>query len=828
MRTQFAFVAMLIASMTLSAKSLSPEEALQRAASESGRQNAPALRGEATKLVFTQFTDANAPAVYVFSDKKKGFSLLSADDVAAPVLGFSDNQDFDPSDMPPALSYMLECYAAEIEAAQGLRSFRAPQEDTRAVIAPKLTTHWNQDYPYNSTTPVDNGEHSATGCVATAMAQVMNFHRWPHQGEGTAQISFNQTSYTKDLSQVSFDWGTYQDQYSGSCSGDEAAKIGALMEACGYSVGMQYSANASGAGNTAIAKALVENFDYSPNVSFRFRESYSLNAWIDAVYTTLAEDGPVIYTGVSAANEGHAFVVDGYAGDNYFHVNWGWGGMSDGNFLLSALDPYQQGIGGSKSGFNLQQGAVFGAKAAQGEAVGRPYVFIDAPEKNIEFIATKKAISIFFPFVSGTPTQSGLKKGYIIYNSAGKVVKEFVDTSVYTYDYMTYPEKSKRWENREFTGPTYLNTWLEYKSDTYKLYLTYTDEGIINAKGEVIEEPKTHVFPPTDEWPGYLIIDYKYDYKYGNDTYEAIVPKSGALEIADVAVPDELYAGLPMDLKLKVNSSYADDYALNYAVVLINSDNEYVKCKAASDILQSGENELTYSSDLAQVEEGTYKLYVMSADFPSEGYTQYYGPKEVSVVSPGESTIELVKWSFNNTSDAQTEGKGWANNLWFTATVKCTQGIHYGHLVAYVFPYEESAASAPAHAKAYVKAIEPANLTVTSVYGLQSEDFLLREGEVKEISAYDYNSSPLESGKKYFAMLQTVDNTKPEAPAWIDEDEPRVISMTNELSGVESVSVSDDSVPAEYYDLQGRKVASPKGGLYIRRQGTKAEKVALP
>ena len=248
---------------------------------------------------------------------------------------------------------------------------RAPLAATD--IAPLVSTTWNQGAPYNNLCPVYSGSNrSATGCVATAMAQVMNCHQWP-QSATTAIPGYTTESYGIDLTAglpaVTFDWANMQDSYSSSATGTAADAVATLMQYCGYSVEMDYGPE-SGSNTDMVAAALKAYFDYNATTQFVSRSMYTYAKWTALIYHELANGRPVVYGGMSSGG-GHEFVCDGYKYENntdFFHINWGWGGLSDNYFVLSALDPDQQGIGGSSSndGFHYGQDAVIGIQPSTG------------------------------------------------------------------------------------------------------------------------------------------------------------------------------------------------------------------------------------------------------------------------------------------------------------------------------------------------------------------------------------------------------------------------------------------------------------------------------
>lgn len=355
----------LFLTLPAQAVELTPEAALDRALSSStGVRRAPSRQARNYKLAYSE-----GKQVYVFSDQKAGgYLAVSGDDMAPAVLGYADSGNFDADNMSPAMKWWLESYARQIEAAKtaGVRpSFR--KAAVRNAIEPLVQTLWDQSAPFNNFCPRVNGSASVTGCAATAMAQIMNYHEWPVKGRQSITY-LNEASnrnVSVNFSSITFDWANMLDDYS-DVTPNTAQKnaVATLMYAAGASVKMQYTPDVSSASAFEVPAALIKYFNYDNGVRYLPREYYEISDWEDVVYGQLAENMPVLYTGQSDEG-GHAFVCDGYSSDGYFHINWGWSGLSDGYFLLTALDPYVQGIGGSDSGFNYEQAIIAGINRPQ-------------------------------------------------------------------------------------------------------------------------------------------------------------------------------------------------------------------------------------------------------------------------------------------------------------------------------------------------------------------------------------------------------------------------------------------------------------------------------
>ena len=364
----------LLAAVVAGARTLSPEEALSAALNSA---NGPKLAPAATQFALARTVNdgVGAPAVYVFTNTDKGFLVTPADDCAGEaVLGYGDVMG---EALPPNMQAWLDEYARQIE---WLRDnpeavqTPAPHRSVpyRKPIAPLCKSLWGQAEPYNGQCPEVGGQRSVTGCLATAMAQIMYQHAWPAKGTGSVTYNWKVggTTYTDsfDFENTGFDWYNMQDDYSGSYTENQAKAVATLMHACGVASYMQYSPSSSGSSEYYGAQGLIDNLNYNKALAVYKRNWFDNSTWEDMIYTELEEHRPVLYCGVTSRDEGHAFVCDGYSSNGFYHINWGWTGLADGYYVLSMLNPTVQGTGGAVSGmpYNYKQSAVIGI---------RPYVF---------------------------------------------------------------------------------------------------------------------------------------------------------------------------------------------------------------------------------------------------------------------------------------------------------------------------------------------------------------------------------------------------------------------------------------------------------------------
>lgn len=314
---------------------------------------------------------------YIFNvGNNEGFVVAAGDDCVPAILGYADEGNIIIEAIPDNMKSWLQGYADQIAymKANDL-TYRGEIKTNHTTISPLLTTNWGQDDPYNQQCPdfFDFGK-SVTGCVATAMAQVMYYHHATSTNQTLAEIpayqcrtnwnGYGQISVAAVPAGSTIDWDNMIDNYSSASTEVQKTAVANLMAYCGASVEMNYSNGdngGSGATSAAVPVALKKYFGYSKDTYLEYRDNYSDEEWDNLIYNELSKGNPVYYSGSNNSGGGHAFVCDGYAGDGYYHINWGWQGMSDGNFLLSVLDPDVQGTGGSDAGYNLGQDALIGA-----------------------------------------------------------------------------------------------------------------------------------------------------------------------------------------------------------------------------------------------------------------------------------------------------------------------------------------------------------------------------------------------------------------------------------------------------------------------------------
>lgn len=313
-------------------------------------------------IVFQRPAGRLDAAVYAVSyGEDAGFAIVAGDTKAPSVLGYSPEGTLDVNNLPPALDALMQDYAVAVAAAAEADGdeYVPVRIEGRKEILPLITATWNQNFPYNVYCPKTGSERAPVGCVAISVGQTMHHHQWPPKSRGI--VTYEAGRYKLG---TEYDWAsmpnslvdTPQEVY------DNPAK---MLYELGRALFMSYTGTASGTFSYLIPETLITNFSYDTSIDYASRNFFSDSQWEEMIYSQLACGQPVVYDGL-AVSEGHSFACDGYDGKGYFHINWGWEGKSNGYFLLSHLDPEEQGIGGAASGFFRRHGAVLNIRPPKG------------------------------------------------------------------------------------------------------------------------------------------------------------------------------------------------------------------------------------------------------------------------------------------------------------------------------------------------------------------------------------------------------------------------------------------------------------------------------
>ncbi|MDO5447798.1 MAG: C10 family peptidase, partial [Prevotellaceae bacterium] len=361
MKKTLLLLTVLLVSVTISASEIPLSKAKEKALSfVASFDNASSLGATGLRVKKSSVSTAELNLSYTAKTAEKkdfyvfnlsannGFVIVSADDIIGEtVIGYSDYGNFNYDELPANAKWWLSQYSDQIEAARrdGVKTIPATTVDEpyEVVIPPLLgDITWGQSAPFNTYTPTLDGDKCVTGCVATAMSQVMFFHCWPLQGKGSHSYKWEKgnKTLTADFSQSVYEWNNIIPSYV-SYTTEQGNAVARVMVDAGYAVDMNYGPS-SGAIKTATVTAYKSYFSYSSDVKYKTRTSSTTDiSWNQTIKENLNAFRPLLYGG-SSGEGAHAFVCDGYASGDYFHFNFGWNGSGNGYFLSSVAGKYSK------------------------------------------------------------------------------------------------------------------------------------------------------------------------------------------------------------------------------------------------------------------------------------------------------------------------------------------------------------------------------------------------------------------------------------------------------------------------------------------------------
>lgn len=438
----FCLLTMLSTTM-LTASTLSRTEARRQAAMFLSLRNQAAARAaQPSEAPLLTEATTPSPSYYAFNiGSGDGFVIISADDLSETVIGYSDTGSFNAATLPANARAWLEGLNGlngqygqygqngprNAQSAHPAHNAQSAQSAHNAhpPIRPLLPTQWGQRWPYNSLCPQDY----PTGCVATAMAQVMNYHRWPL----TATAVIPAYSTYGELTPVTFSWDRMLNGYSETADEESCEAVAWLMKYCGQAVQMRYGSN-SWAYEQNIPLALTRFFGYDGGAHVVYRMDFTCEEWETLILNELQDGRPVIYSGQRSAGS-HEFVVDGYDGEGFYHFNWGWDGQSNGWYRLPAANPAQVGTGGGGGigldGYSTYQSAVVGIQPDRGGTAPTAARLLTAEDMTLTSAATIErdgtgepfTVKVRCPFANHTTDTLVSGFGLALANADGQLIE---------------------------------------------------------------------------------------------------------------------------------------------------------------------------------------------------------------------------------------------------------------------------------------------------------------------------------------------------------------------------------------------------------------------
>ncbi len=709
-----------------------------------------------------------------------GYVIVAADDRAASqVLGYADEGTIDMDNLPANLAWWLSEYDRQLAGATASQAaMKATADSSRAEIAPMVTSMWDQDSPYSDLCPTVGQTVCPTGCVATAMAQIMYFHKWPLQGSGSNSYSCNGKVISVDFSQSIYDWASMTDRYNSKSTDESKAAVARLMYDAGVSVNMAYSTQSSGSSTEYVPEALIEHFGYDKATRCLYRDYYNYADWSGIIYDELAASRPVYYSGVNtSASVGHAFVCDGYR-DGYFHFNWGWSGMSNGYFMLYALSPSQQGTGGSSGGYNSGQQIIVGVQKKLDNSTTVPLFYNDSPFKtNTSTASFSQSVVFTGRFLNYGSYTSSVALGLMAISAAGDTTWLAGSNGSYQSGYGTsrmsismaqFPKTEGKYDVYPAYRDVATGKW--YKMHTYTSYQSHM---AATVSGSTID-------------------------------FSTPVVEASKLSADDFAATSVMYAYKKFTAKASVTNT-GGDYAGSLKVVFAKpGSTQIVQITASKNV--SIDKDMTMLLDLSgttPADAGTYEMWLIDDD---ENQVSQKDTVTVAEAPTGAMALTLT----NKLAIARPTAVS-ADNIDISANIRCTSGFYADQVVLAFFRNNETS-------------------TTTMLY----QDVIAGAGDNVTVN-FKGELPTAEVGDRYTACVYYVKNSGWQTLPAIGSNYNRVTFTIGSLTGIDTVGGTTVSSDLLIYNASGVLVARQKGatadlttfpkGLYIVKQGNRTVKM---
>ncbi len=683
--------------MPANAEKVSEQEAREAAqaffANNVGAKKSRALAAENNTLQLSH----SAASYYAFNrGENAGFVLVAADDrFAKNILGYADQGSFDVNNMPDNMRWWLGEYdralnaakVANVNAAKAIAQAETAVE--RAEIAPLVTAKWDQSSPFNDMCPVYNNIRCPSGCLATALAQIIYCNKYPEQGVGTASYDWtvnlvSQGTLSTDFGDHSYNYDIMKDTYGATSSAESRQAVAQLLYDLGVLSKMAYKPAISSAPTFTALLGLVNHLKYDKSAIIRTREFYTDQEWIDMVYANLAEGYPLCYTGQNE-NAGHAFVCDGYR-DGYFHINWGWSGGSNGYFLLDALDPTTQGIGSSSGGYNDGQEAIFNLKPLQNnskyEVLMYNYYNFDITEKQ----QTNTSIATF----TGAFNNLGIAAQTIVLG-----VKVVDSNGNITW---IQEQTSSNLNSLASAGSIVVDlSKFPTTSGKYRVYPAYQDE---NGVWKEMRTKKNFA-------KSYLIAtvsgkNIKFDCQ---------------LKFSNWTVSDKIVAEKQFSAQVTIQNSTETNFGdlIKLALMAYGTDSIVGYSDEVAVYAAVGNSTTASFTMTAPAEHGFYNYFVVDSKGEVISDVQRLWVEENTETSDeyklSLASVEVTHANANNVA---------LNNVKFTATITCESGRYNGFVAFYIYPENGGNYLDYLYQDFYIRAGETKTATSSAeFYGLQ-------------------------------------------------------------------------------------------------------------
>ena len=653
MKKVFLGLMAVLVSMTLFAERVSVEDAALVAnnfmnvasANSNVKKAIPAKR-----MVRKVMSEENLYYLYENADGE-GWVIIAADDAVTPVLAYSNTGHFRTDNMPSNIRKWVGKYnnfikkieddgvvASEETSAQWKKLRKGLPDDPAGtiVVGPLVQTQWDQDDPYYNLCPGSGSSKAYTGCVATAMAQVMKYWEWPKRGKGshtyqpldpnsnTGAKSKRYGQQSANFGATTYDWDNMCNSYSGSETSAQKTAVATLMYHCGVATEMMYGNDADGGSGTytvnygdwddysCAQSSLAEFFRYDKSkLTGYMRDGYTYNgtkyydSWTDAAWTAMVKaeldlQHPIMYGGAGNGS-GHSFICDGYDSQDYFHFNWGWSGSNDGWYKLSNLVPGSGGAGGGSYSFSEEQDVIIGI--VPDETVQPTVVItwsVNGGTTTSEFEEGEALILPTAPsactdgrvFVGWTAQSSvsGTKPSDLITESGEVTVTEPTtyyavfataqteggteQTSTYTFTSKAWADATKSWTSNQDGS--------QYNNDNKGVQVTTNSTGAgATSKNSFSDVSKVVVKYCTNASKGAGNIEFS----IGSTSVVQNVTKTGGTTLRDLQFDFNNVSGnATIEVNCTTNSIYVNSVAITYGGTHTTYSNYSLSCEGAQGI----------------------------------------------------------------------------------------------------------------------------------------------------------------------------------------------------------------------------------------------------
>ena len=631
--------------MLTKGKTVAPHQTSPRG----GRLSSPSLSSSSGEE-----SEEGAPFYIFNAGNDGGYVIVSGDDRVEPILGYVDQGSFDPDNIPDNMRAWLQGCADDINfIVENDISPDSPMlrkcnrvSKTKHSIPELLTSRWNQGHPYNLTCPKyykgdGTQAYPAAGCVATAMAQVVYHYKFPEKTKAIIPAHSNTyklddgTQKTVNMKAIPRNtpiyWELMRDTYNCNDEHEHDAAdtaVANLVLYCGQAVKMGYGAS-SGAVTSRSRDIFVNYFGYDDCAYWGGRGDYYIDEWFDMLYDELDAGYPVLYSGHSSGG-GHAFVLDGFDGDNLFHVNWGWGGGSNGWFLVSILNPGDNsGIGASSSsdGYSMSQGALFNLRLPD-NVKADTYL-------NIKDVSIVNGTSVKATFENKTSTTGSYNTGIVKLEEDGSLTLVGVKQSI--------------------TGMAANST----QTKTFQLKKKLP-EGIYKLS------PASKLIKSEVWRPKYDMVDEYIEAVVGPDSIPVLTIKQAVYDISidTIVFPGTRIVGKEQEVKVTFRNNADEYYKTVYLFASKTQNKVYTESKSMVAIRRGETLDVSYF--FKPEETGTYNLWFCTDDKGNN----VIGTDTVDIIDEADAVKASLSISYSITNLAN--GIAYGKRLIGRATIRNT------------------------------------------------------------------------------------------------------------------------------------------------------------